>query len=221
MSRSPTTLAPCSPRVGSTLKLTIVLINNEGGGIFDFLPVAEAKMARDPTPGGCISGEQDDEATPQDLYTRHIATPTGLDFARAATLYGLSHERVADVAGLSSRAGAGLGRRPTRRSSKCAAPATRTSSCTGRFGAPCPGPSASEPRRASPETPASELRWASKTRTHRPQCALHTSKEVRSISNPQLLSFAEQARQGRTDRSVLCTQGREDAVLRRSAKLSL
>jgi 2-succinyl-5-enolpyruvyl-6-hydroxy-3-cyclohexene-1-carboxylate synthase len=62
-------------------KLTIVLLNNEGGGIFDFLPVAESPMAL-----------QDDH------YTRHIATPTGLDFAQAATLYGLSHETVGDVA---------------------------------------------------------------------------------------------------------------------------
>ena len=62
------------------LELTIVLLNNEGGGIFDFLPVAGT--------------------TAKDLYTQHIATPTGLDFAQAAALYGLSHETVADVAGL-------------------------------------------------------------------------------------------------------------------------
>jgi 2-succinyl-5-enolpyruvyl-6-hydroxy-3-cyclohexene-1-carboxylate synthase len=63
------------------LPLTIVLIDNGGGGIFDFLPVAAA------------SGEGE-----QDIYTRHVATPTGLDFAHAAQLYGLAHERVADVA---------------------------------------------------------------------------------------------------------------------------
>lgn len=63
------------------LKLTIVLLNNEGGGIFDFLPVAQSPMAL-----------QDDH------YTRHIATPTGLDFAQAAALYGINHETVADVA---------------------------------------------------------------------------------------------------------------------------
>jgi 2-succinyl-5-enolpyruvyl-6-hydroxy-3-cyclohexene-1-carboxylate synthase len=61
------------------LKLTIVLLDNEGGGIFDFLPVAGA-------------------ATERDIYTEHIATPTGLDFASAAALYGLGHETVADVA---------------------------------------------------------------------------------------------------------------------------
>ncbi|HTA98797.1 MAG TPA: 2-succinyl-5-enolpyruvyl-6-hydroxy-3-cyclohexene-1-carboxylic-acid synthase [Solirubrobacteraceae bacterium] len=63
------------------LKLTIVLINNEGGGIFDFLPVAGSPMA-----------------LTDDVYTRHIATPTGLDFAAAAKLYGLDHEAVQDVA---------------------------------------------------------------------------------------------------------------------------
>jgi 2-succinyl-5-enolpyruvyl-6-hydroxy-3-cyclohexene-1-carboxylate synthase len=61
------------------LKLTIVLLDNGGGGIFDFLPISQA--------GG------------RDIYTRHIATPTGLDFAKAASLYGLSHERAADVQG--------------------------------------------------------------------------------------------------------------------------
>jgi 2-succinyl-5-enolpyruvyl-6-hydroxy-3-cyclohexene-1-carboxylate synthase len=92
------------------LDLTIVLIDNGGGGIFDFLPVAHAPMARtaaseggwpavaggreragDPEPAGQTDG------TREDLYTRHIATPTGLDFALAAQLYSLEHEAVADV----------------------------------------------------------------------------------------------------------------------------
>jgi 2-succinyl-5-enolpyruvyl-6-hydroxy-3-cyclohexene-1-carboxylate synthase len=64
------------------LKVTIVLLDNGGGGIFDFLPVASAKMA--------LEG---------DVYTQHIATPTGLDFAAAAALYGLVHERVEDLPG--------------------------------------------------------------------------------------------------------------------------
>jgi 2-succinyl-5-enolpyruvyl-6-hydroxy-3-cyclohexene-1-carboxylate synthase len=64
------------------LRLTIVLLNNDGGGIFDFLPVAQAPMARE-----------------GDLYTRHIATPTGLSFAAAAELYGAAHEVVVDVHG--------------------------------------------------------------------------------------------------------------------------
>jgi 2-succinyl-5-enolpyruvyl-6-hydroxy-3-cyclohexene-1-carboxylate synthase len=69
------------------LKLTIVLIDNAGGGIFDFLAVSEAAIALAPDPS----------SPGQDLYTAHVATPTGLDFADAARLYGLSHERTADV----------------------------------------------------------------------------------------------------------------------------
>ena len=71
-------------------KLTIVLIDNDGGGIFDFLPVSLASMAR-----------EDDAAhtVREDLYTHHIATPTGLDFAQAAALFGLGHERAEDIPG--------------------------------------------------------------------------------------------------------------------------
>ncbi len=79
------------------LKLTIVLLENGGGGIFDFLPVADVPLARAGEPG------PDDGRAPtgaaQDIYTRHIATPTGLDFADAARLYGLAHTRVEDIAG--------------------------------------------------------------------------------------------------------------------------
>ena len=56
------------------LKLTIVLLHNDGGGIFDFLPV---------------SREGDD-------YVTHVATPHGLDFTHAAALFGLGYE-VADT----------------------------------------------------------------------------------------------------------------------------
>ena len=51
------------------LALTIVLLNNDGGGIFEFLPV---------------SGEGD-------AYEEHVATPHGLDFTHAAALYGIGH----------------------------------------------------------------------------------------------------------------------------------
>jgi 2-succinyl-5-enolpyruvyl-6-hydroxy-3-cyclohexene-1-carboxylate synthase len=51
------------------LKLTIVLLDNDGGGIFDFLPVSDTE--------------------PRDRYVEHVATPHGLDFAHAAALYGL------------------------------------------------------------------------------------------------------------------------------------
>lgn len=57
------------------LKLVIVLIDNDGGGIFHFLPASGQGNA----------------------FVDHIATPHGLDFAHAAALYGLGWERVADV----------------------------------------------------------------------------------------------------------------------------
>jgi 2-succinyl-5-enolpyruvyl-6-hydroxy-3-cyclohexene-1-carboxylate synthase len=75
------------------LKVTIVLLDNGGGGIFDFLPVSRTEMAR--AQNGGANGESTSPDT--DIYTRHIATPTGLDFARAAALYGLAHERVESV----------------------------------------------------------------------------------------------------------------------------
>ncbi len=62
-----------SRRLG--LALTIVLLNNDGGGIFEFLPVA---------------GEADG-------FEQHVATPHGLDFAHAAALYGARHERPATI----------------------------------------------------------------------------------------------------------------------------
>jgi 2-succinyl-5-enolpyruvyl-6-hydroxy-3-cyclohexene-1-carboxylate synthase len=73
------------------LKLTIVLLDNGGGGIFDFLPVSSSRMARSPDMGGRRAGGG------EDIYTRHVATPTGLDFERAAGLYGLAHQRPRDV----------------------------------------------------------------------------------------------------------------------------
>ncbi|HEX3433064.1 MAG TPA: 2-succinyl-5-enolpyruvyl-6-hydroxy-3-cyclohexene-1-carboxylic-acid synthase [Solirubrobacteraceae bacterium] len=81
------------------LQLTIVLLDNSGGGIFDFLPVADAAIARESEPAA-VAGL--DLGLQQDLYTRHIATPTGLDFAGAAALYGLSHERAEDAPGFRS-----------------------------------------------------------------------------------------------------------------------
>ncbi len=57
------------------IKLTIVLLHNDGGGIFDFLPV---------------SGEGEE-------YVQHVATPHGLDFAHAAGLFGLGYEVATSV----------------------------------------------------------------------------------------------------------------------------
>jgi 2-succinyl-5-enolpyruvyl-6-hydroxy-3-cyclohexene-1-carboxylate synthase len=92
------------------LKLTIVLIDNDGGGIFDFLAVSRAPMAREPDarerawqmtpadsePPGKLACEG------KDIYTRHIATPSGLDFAKAAGLYGLTYEQADNLAGFRS-----------------------------------------------------------------------------------------------------------------------
>jgi 2-succinyl-5-enolpyruvyl-6-hydroxy-3-cyclohexene-1-carboxylate synthase len=55
------------------LPLAIVLLDNDGGGIFHFLPVAREGAA----------------------FEEHVATPHGTDFSHAAALYGLAHERVA------------------------------------------------------------------------------------------------------------------------------
>jgi 2-succinyl-5-enolpyruvyl-6-hydroxy-3-cyclohexene-1-carboxylate synthase len=74
-----------SSRLG--LKLTIVLLDNGGGGIFDFLPVA---------------GERD-------IFEQHVATPTGLDFSGAAELYRLAHERPETLAELRSALDHALG----------------------------------------------------------------------------------------------------------------
>jgi 2-succinyl-5-enolpyruvyl-6-hydroxy-3-cyclohexene-1-carboxylate synthase len=54
------------------LALTIVLVDNAGGGIFDFLPVASQT----------------------DAFEEHVATPTGLKAERVAALFGLEYERV-------------------------------------------------------------------------------------------------------------------------------
>jgi 2-succinyl-5-enolpyruvyl-6-hydroxy-3-cyclohexene-1-carboxylate synthase len=50
---------------------TIVCLNNGGGGIFDFLPVADHADAA--------------------VYEQHVATPTDVDLARVAALAGLPH----------------------------------------------------------------------------------------------------------------------------------
>ena len=98
------------PRLG--LPLTIVLLNNDGGGIFHFLPVP-------------------DEA---DAFEEHVATPHGLDFARAAALFGAEHELVTDPQGFDAALARALDgdRHDDRRGAH--ATARRTSRCTGACG---------------------------------------------------------------------------------------
>ncbi len=59
--------------------LTIVLLNNDGGGIFSFLPIAEH--------GAEVE------------FERLFRTPHGFDFATAARAYGANHTRVSDWEG--------------------------------------------------------------------------------------------------------------------------
>jgi len=58
--------------------IAVVLLDNGGGGIFDFLPVARSALA------------------PAAIYEEHVATPTGLDFALAARLGELAYEAPAN-----------------------------------------------------------------------------------------------------------------------------
>jgi 2-succinyl-5-enolpyruvyl-6-hydroxy-3-cyclohexene-1-carboxylate synthase len=69
------------------LPLTIVLLNNDGGGIFHFLPVASQR----------------------DAFEEHVATPHGLDFGTVAELYGLGYERARDLGSLSSAVARSIG----------------------------------------------------------------------------------------------------------------
>jgi 2-succinyl-5-enolpyruvyl-6-hydroxy-3-cyclohexene-1-carboxylate synthase len=68
------------------LPLTIVLLDNDGGGIFEFLPLA---------------GERD-------VFEEHVATPHGLDFEHAADLYGCSYARAGDRPALRAQLDAAL-----------------------------------------------------------------------------------------------------------------
>lgn len=64
----------------------IVVVNNDGGGIFSMLPVAAHA----------------------DVFERYFATPHGLDFAHAAALYGIPYARPASLAEVAGRAGEAL-----------------------------------------------------------------------------------------------------------------
>ena len=68
------------------LKLTVVLLHNDGGGIFHFLPVASEGEA----------------------FVEHVATPHGLDFAHAAALFGCGYEPANDVEGFRAALGRAL-----------------------------------------------------------------------------------------------------------------
>ncbi|HYJ33643.1 MAG TPA: 2-succinyl-5-enolpyruvyl-6-hydroxy-3-cyclohexene-1-carboxylic-acid synthase [Candidatus Binatia bacterium] len=67
-------------------RAVIVVVNNDGGGIFSMLPVAEHA----------------------DVFERYFGTPHGLGFEHAAALYGVSYARPAGLAALAARAGEAL-----------------------------------------------------------------------------------------------------------------
>jgi 2-succinyl-5-enolpyruvyl-6-hydroxy-3-cyclohexene-1-carboxylate synthase len=69
------------------LALVILLLNNDGGGIFHFLPVAGQR----------------------DAFEEHVATPHGLDFADAARLYGTGYRLVGSVGELEGAISDALG----------------------------------------------------------------------------------------------------------------
>jgi 2-succinyl-5-enolpyruvyl-6-hydroxy-3-cyclohexene-1-carboxylate synthase len=71
------------------IALTIVLLHNDGGGIFDFLPVART-------------------TDPPEAFVEHIATPHGLDFAHAAALFGCGYETAETVEELRAALARGL-----------------------------------------------------------------------------------------------------------------
>jgi 2-succinyl-5-enolpyruvyl-6-hydroxy-3-cyclohexene-1-carboxylate synthase len=68
------------------LDLTIVLINNDGGGIFSFLP----------------------QASEQDRFELLFGTPHGLDFAPLAAMYGARYTLASDWEAFRTAVGAGV-----------------------------------------------------------------------------------------------------------------
>jgi 2-succinyl-5-enolpyruvyl-6-hydroxy-3-cyclohexene-1-carboxylate synthase len=67
----------------------IVVVNNDGGGIFHFLPQEESMAA--------------------DEFEALLGTPRGIDVGRAADLFGLDHRRVDDLSQLAGALAAGTG----------------------------------------------------------------------------------------------------------------
>ena len=67
--------------------LVIVLLDNGGGGIFNFLPIAGAT----------------------DVFEHHVATPTSIDVAALCAAAGVKHVKIADRPGLRLELGAAIG----------------------------------------------------------------------------------------------------------------
>ncbi len=78
------------------LDLTVILLNNDGGGIFSFLPQAEEVSLLD---------EGDEGRSP---FEQLFGTPHGLDFAHAATLYSATFVRAGTWPGFRGAVEAGI-----------------------------------------------------------------------------------------------------------------
>ena len=124
----------------ATAPVRIVVVANDGGGIFDFLPQASQL------------GEAEFEAL--------LTTPRGLDPAKAASLFGLPHRRIESLAELGEAlaAGTGLIEVPVDRSANVALHrrlAAAAQAACRRGVRPAPAIGAGPPRR--PRGPAYEL----------------------------------------------------------------
>lgn len=73
----------------ASVPVRVVVIDNDGGGIFGFLPQAEAM--------------------PEDEFEALLGTPRGVDVARAAALFELPHRRIETITELPAALAAGTG----------------------------------------------------------------------------------------------------------------
>ncbi|MYB20578.1 MAG: 2-succinyl-5-enolpyruvyl-6-hydroxy-3-cyclohexene-1-carboxylic-acid synthase [Holophagales bacterium] len=81
-----------APEYGDGPPAVVVVIDNQGGRIFDRLPIAQAGIFRGPA-------------------GRHWLTPHGVDFGGLARAFGVPYARVEDPSALARELGAALGRR--------------------------------------------------------------------------------------------------------------
>ncbi len=81
-----------APEYGDGPPAVVVVIDNQGGRIFDRLPIAQAGIFRGPA-------------------GRHWLTPHGVDFGGLARAFGVPYARVEDPSALAREIGAALGRR--------------------------------------------------------------------------------------------------------------
>ncbi len=117
------------------LKLTIVLLENGGGGIFDFLPVSRARMSglgEAGAPGAQTAGDAGRTSTRATWRHRRAWTSPA---RRPSTASGTS---CAGSARGFARRSSGRSRPSALRSSRCAACGPRTSRCTAGSGTRCP-----------------------------------------------------------------------------------